>query len=84
MNDKISTKVQAILNEVDGNTYVRIHCWLNDPQLSNEHREQLADEMASTHLMQTSKVCEIEVPRRFVETIASWHEVKQIRSIKAY
>lgn len=84
MNSKIPIEVQAILNEVDGTTYVRIHCWLNEPQLSNEHREQLADEMSCTHLMQTSKVCEIEVPRKFVEEIATWQEVKQIKTIKVF
>ena len=84
MNEKISTEVRAILSEVDGNTYVRLHCWLNDPQISNEHRQKLADEMHCTHLMQTSKVCEIEVPRRFVEKIAAWEEVKAIKSIKVY
>lgn len=84
MNDKISNKVQAVLNDVDGITYVRLHCWLNDPQLTDEHRQQLADEMSCTHLMQTSNVCEIKVPRRFVETIATWKEVKAIKRITVF
>lgn len=84
MNEKISNEVQAVLDEVDGNTYVRIHCWLNDPQVSDQHRLQLAEEMFCTHLMQTSKVCEIEVPRRFVEEIAAWEEVKAIKRITVF
>ena len=84
MNEKITPEVRAVLDEVDGNTYVRLHCWLYEPQLSNDHRLQLADEMFCTHLMQTSKVCEIEVPRRFVEEIAKWEEVKAIKSIKVF
>lgn len=84
MTEKIDSEVREALNEVDGNTYVRLHCWLNDPQLSNDHREQLVNEMFCIHLMQTSKIAEVEVPRRFVEEISAWDEVKQIKSIKVY
>lgn len=84
MNDKISKEVQTVLNVVDGNTYVRLHCWLNDPQLSDEHRKRLGDEMHRTHLMQTSKLAEVDVPRRFVEEIATWKEIKAIKSIKVF
>lgn len=84
MNDKISKEVQTVLDEVDSDTYVRLHCWLNDPQISDEHRHHLADKMYCTHLMQTSKVAEIEIPRRFVEEIAAWQEVKALKSIKVF
>lgn len=80
MNDKINPEIRQALEGVDGKTYTRIWCILNEPHLSDEYRAKL-DHMSCTHLMQTAFLCSVEIPRRYFEEVVNWDVVKRVLNL---
>ncbi len=82
MNDKIVPDVRTVLDEIPGDTYIRVRVVLAGAHFTQEARGKLHDWMC-THLVQTARMASVEIPRKFVEELADLEEVQQVREVIA-
>lgn len=79
----IDPRVQQVLDETDGNTYVSVRLRLVELGLPQERRDRL-EEMHHTSFMQTGRLATVVVPRKHVDEIASWDDVIAVTEIRVY